>query len=103
MVPLPTPARCATSSSRAAANPRAENSSSAAARMASRRNALLSARLALMPGDWDLRAGALTAAPSARAPRPFGARPLIVGCLLEAMDCFLLAIKSYLTDQSVII
>src|SRR5260370_35404495 len=44
MVPLATPARRATSSSRVAANPWAANSSSAAARIASRRAALFSAR-----------------------------------------------------------
>ena len=46
MVPLATPARLATSSSRVAANPRAMNSSSAASTMASRRSAARSARLA---------------------------------------------------------
>ena len=46
MVPLATPARLATSSSRVAAKPRAMNSSSAASVMAARRSAVRSARLA---------------------------------------------------------
>src|SRR5712691_370817 len=44
MVPLATPARVATSSSRVAVNPREMNSSSAASMMASRRSAVRSAR-----------------------------------------------------------
>src|SRR6185295_18405327 len=45
MVPLATPARLATSSSRVAANPRATNSSSPAATIAARRSAARAARL----------------------------------------------------------
>src|SRR5450759_2730225 len=55
IVPLATPARLATSSSRAASKPRDENSSSAAARIASWRAALRSLRAALRgsgPGRW---------------------------------------------------
>src|SRR5258705_5871506 len=69
IVPLATPARLATSSSRVAANPRAMNSSIAASIIAPRRSAARSARLEAGLGD----AGAADVVSPARRLAGFGA------------------------------
>src|SRR6185312_12758881 len=87
MVPLATPARLATSSSRVAAKPRLENSSSAAARMASR----LSVPRPLRALE-DLPADGVRAEPAPMLRR---------GGALSLRNRGL-AIRSPMTDQSVI-
>src|SRR5580704_6955804 len=88
------PARLATSSSRAEANPLAENSSSAASRMASRRAAVLAAR-----ASWRVAAMVRSAPPLDRP------GPILSGRAKAALArCFAaFAMGLNMTDWSVIV
>src|SRR6185437_11652317 len=93
MVPLATPARLATSSSRVAAKPRPMNSSMAAAMIASRRSAARAAR----PDDGS-------AAGAAPWPRGFlGDFLADFGGVIAAAFWRLLRDAPNMTDQSVIV
>src|SRR4029077_556641 len=95
--PLATPARLATSSSRAVANPLAENSSSAASRIASRRGAALALRALC-------RDAAMTPARPALLP-PVRPGPILSKRVTAAFACrfAVFAIVLNMTDQSVIV
>src|SRR6185312_5857402 len=97
MVPLATPARLATSSSRVAAYPRAMNSSIAAAVIAARRSAARAARPTGAPAAPSRGAAAVVAA-TPDAPRRLALVGLRLPCLDGRSDR---VIAANMTDRSV--